>query len=456
MRRAGALGPAAVIALALVAGARALATGQAARGDLSAKICGFSCRLRAAELLPTVAPPLSVLGCSARSNPRFYCGARNRTAALLGPRPSLYVAMTSIPPRMRTHLLHAVSSIFKQTRPPDRVIVSAARRYRRFAGAPPALSDVLPAREGLDRVTCDDDAGPGSKLLCALPRLRELARADAGRGGQWVVLVDDDLKYRQWALATLEHAIREDVGRERHAYSFDTYTLSASGRSVSRFGAARGLLVGSGHAIFALRIDGGRLDRVGAYFACLRALEPRAAYHDDVWISMYLHDVGEGTVPWRIGGTALETAAKTFPDVHAATVSVRSPGGLVLLDRTLAVPEANRTHLKGGPEARRGIDKPRAGHAAKGGGVAAGAAAPGAALAARSEAEAVAKLSRLEGAGAMLRNGSSFEEVRRAYSRPALEAALVAARKRMLRDGLCGVRPNASLCLGEWCERTLP
>ena len=51
------------------------------------------------------------------------------------------------------------------------------------------------------------------------------------------------------------------------------------------------------------------------FFACVRGLEPRATYHDDVVISMFLQDV-RGVTIYRIGGSPWEVASKTFPDVR--------------------------------------------------------------------------------------------------------------------------------------------
>ena len=48
--------------------------------------------------------------------------------------------------------------------------------------------------------------------------MRELAR---GKDDAFAVLLDDDLRYRAWALSWLESAILTDARRERHAYSYD-------------------------------------------------------------------------------------------------------------------------------------------------------------------------------------------------------------------------------------------
>ena len=265
--------------------------------------CGFSCRYRSAQRIPTYMIPLELLACTA--NP--HCGARNKTASqIMAPRPDLYVAMTTIPPRAGKSLRHAIDSLFAMRRRPDRVLVSAAGTYRRFPGARVNLSATLSARDGLvERLDGCEDAGPGTKLLCALPRLRALARSrsegggsgsggsgggggdgngggNSGGGGSgllragsdtFAVLMDDDLKYKPWALQWVERAIRDDPGRTRHAYSYDVYTITSEGRAVIG-GLYPGLLVGAGHALFAIRLS--LLDGLEEFAACVRKLEPRS------------------------------------------------------------------------------------------------------------------------------------------------------------------------------------
>ena len=165
------------------------------------------------------------------------------------------------------------------------MVVSASAVYKRFPGAHANLSALAP-RDGLDRLSTCEDLGPGTKLLCALPRLRELAysrRVGSRRGhgggitgrddaGAFAVLLDDDLRYRPWALSWLERAITDDTARQRHAYSYDVYTITADGRAVTG-GLYPGLLVGAGHALYAIRIS--MLDGLEDFFQCVRSLEPR-------------------------------------------------------------------------------------------------------------------------------------------------------------------------------------
>lgn len=257
--------------------------------------CGFSCRYRAAQRIPTYMVPLGLAKCTVDAR---HCGARNFTpAATMAPRPGLLVAMTTIPPRAGRSLRTAVDSLFAMRRKPDRVLVSAAARYKRFPGASVNLSVTLGPRGGMvERLEGCADLGPGTKLLCALPRLRAIASrigdssGGGGGGGDsgseaarrgllregsdgFAVLLDDDLKYKTWALEWLERAIRDDPGRTRHAYSFDVYTITPEGRAVIG-GLYPGLLVGAGHALFAIRIS--LLEGFEDFAACVHELEPRS------------------------------------------------------------------------------------------------------------------------------------------------------------------------------------
>ena len=66
-----------------------------------------------------------------------------------------------------------------------------------------AYSGSLP----LERIACDADYGAGTKLLCALPRVRELSQSALyAATTPYVVLVDDDWMYRPWTLRRVEQA----------------------------------------------------------------------------------------------------------------------------------------------------------------------------------------------------------------------------------------------------------
>lgn len=434
--------------------------------------CPWSCRYRAASRIPTVFIPLSLAKCTVPA--KKHCIPRNVTSSVPATaRTALFVAMTTIPPRAGRPLQRAVDSLFTQRRLPDRVVVSASSVYKRFPSQHVNLT-ALAKREKLETLNACADAGPGTKLLCALPRLRELAAATGAPSDAFAVLLDDDLRYRPWALQWLERAINDDTSRVRHAYSYDVYTITPEGRAVTG-GLYRGLLVGAGHALYAMRVS--ELDGVEDFFGCVRALEPRATYHDDVILSMFLQDVRGHTI-YRLGGTPYETAARSFPDVHETTVSYLSAGALIRLahDAAAAVdpsttnaanaanapPSTGKRHAhshskRSASSAAKAEARATTDHGssrrtlARGdpkGESAAGANATGTGI------EALVGV--LEGGAALLRNGSTIDEARSLYSRLAVTKAMGMVRAKILSEGLCGVRKNASLCVGEWCEHKGP
>lgn len=443
--------------------------------------CDWPCRFRAASRLPSYLIPLELAACSVEEI--HQCNARNRTRTghpplPIAPRPQLLVAMTAIPPRSQTSkarlgragtsnspLELAIRSIFAQQRPADRILLSTCARYTRFPGAQQVTLPTLLMRHGsLEHLDRCDDHGPGTKLLCALPRLRLLASAFGRRGGaaeqeqggvppspapgasssSWVVLADDDQRYRPWGLQYLERAIMDDADGARLAYSYDTYTLDPDGHAVMG-GVTPGLLVGSGHALLAVRVD--MLDGFEAFSACVREAEPRSAYHDDVVLSMYLQDVKRALI-YRLGGTPFEMASKgclpntrrvvrtplgprgtcrvrigAFPEVHEPTRSFLSKGALLRLEKDYSGP------VVGGATAHNGT-------------------------------AASWSVASLQGSDSLLRSGASVEEVRQAYSRLAITRAMGQARARILRAGLCGLSPRnlssaSSYCVGDWCQAVL-
>jgi len=427
----------------------------------------WSCRFGSALRLPSVLVPLDAAGCTTK--PADRCSSRSGNWSLASvPPPRLYVAITTIPPRAGPPLQHAVDSIFKQRRLPDKLIVSASERYKRFGDANVDLAS-LRADDGLHpnlfetrlkRLSSCEDLGPGTKLLCALPVLRSLAAAEPDGRRAFVVLLDDDLRYRRFALQWLELAIQSDGRGERRALSYDVYTLTPEGHAVLG-GLYPGLLVGAGHALFAFEVR--LLDGIEAFFQCVRALEPRATYHDDVVISMFLQDV-RGEQIYRIGGTAWEFAAKTFPDVHETTVSFLSKGALLSLGNSAAEAAAATTKvtrkdaanilanvslvatgtIRGRRAKAHNKRKDTADDSASTG------------TSTDTSAADAAALSMLDGGQAALAlagNGTSVSEARKAYfSRRAVNLAMGAVRARILENGLCGVAKGAPACVGAWCK----
>ena len=281
--------------------------------------------------------------------------------------PRIFVALTTVPGR-RQRLIEALHSLRRQRFRPERILISAANTFTRpeLASGAVDLSELVPAGQqhsqsltDVEVLRCERDDGPGTKLLCALSRLRELAaHAELARGPAptFVAVVDDDLRYNPWVLELLAQAVRNDTelggghGGARHSYSYDVYTLTRDGRAVTGgmcpatscplpfalcmydlsvsshlcmhaltpapahsfdrcptcgIGMYPGLLVGSGHSLFAFRLSS--LDGIEDFFSCLRGLEPRVSWHDDVWLSMFVQDRLRVPVCWgglRVCGSA--------------------------------------------------------------------------------------------------------------------------------------------------------
>ena len=281
-------------------------------------------------------------------------------------RPELILALSTIPPRAGADKLRdMLVRLPLQSRPPDAVIISAPHSFHRFPNARMNYSlflrEPVALLEGLRLFLGEcEDAGPGTKLLCPLPRLLAEHDSLARRSGAWIVLIDDDViykvcaspaisrrapplpsrrlpdsltfsqqpnllmmpsthLYKEWALAVLERAILNQP--QRQAFSFDTFTLAdADGRAVVA-GSAEGLHVGQGHAMLAMRLDALDAASLVRFYRCLLDAEPRAFFHDDVWISWWLHERGvrlhKINVPIHMG------------DVHYRSSSFQSPGALV-------------------------------------------------------------------------------------------------------------------------------
>lgn len=377
--------------------------------------CVFSCRFRAATRTPSWLPPLEAVPCSipkSTSVPPFYRNCTERASTTAPARaasstlaitpPRIYVALTTIPGREKS-LAYAVASLQQQRRQPERILVSAARFFSRLNLSFASLS-FQPTGPGTEIIRCDVDDGPGTKLLCALPRIRTLAAEATRQHGPaptFVALVDDDIRYRPWATGVLDLAIRSDAAATRAAFAYDTYTLMRDGRQVTA-AMYPGLLVGSGASMYALRLS--RLAKVRQFYHCLKAIEPRVVWHDDVWMSMYVQDVLRTNV-WRIGGTPYEVASRTFPEPRLATVSYSQAWALSAPDWRLGDVE----RYASGGTGRRVTGRRLSGTA------------PPSALVAMP-------------------------------NRTYLNKVLAALRERVVAEGLCGVPLNATRCVGDWCH----
>ena len=234
----------------------------------------------------------------------------------------LVLAATTLPARTRrvstirekrSSLEQALDSIYGQTRKADAVVLSVPDNYRRQDDA--TRAEATDASVAALRTTYEQrapplqllstvDRGPGTKLLGALPTARRLAAARPGSDA-FIVLFDDDQVYNPLALRMLELNIRAARARahvraNHTAWSFCLYGLScapcynatdsacAARRQSCKARGLPGMTVGQGVDLLALPLHA--LDGVDGFFDAACRYEPRFFYHDDVWISMFLHD----------------------------------------------------------------------------------------------------------------------------------------------------------------------
>jgi hypothetical protein len=219
--------------------------------------------------------------------------------------------MTTLPSRI--HLARAaLESLLAQSRVPDRIYLSVPDRSEREACEYeiPDWLDALTATTPIEIVRIGHDYGPGTKLIGCLSKLHP---------DDVVVLLDDDMGYRRYAIEVASAAIESGSG----AASFYVYPC-------------RGLTVGQGADCFALSGE--------VALRCARAiplvLEWRPIrLHDDVWISFELAKQG----------VRIESLAEHLPPASHGRIweSVHFEGGLSALGGELSRPRLNKqvTHL---------------------------------------------------------------------------------------------------------------
>ena len=256
------------------------------------------------------------------------------SATAVSPRNRFYVCIATVPGR-EPLLPVVVQSFLKQYRVPDRVLVLVPRVFamRKGPSSNPLRGEVdlsrLPRHPRVEARECDRDYGPGTKLLCALPRVLQLEPASSGSGTPdlgvaWLVLADDDRIYRPWLLEQLDRTILEGSASMPYgyaaAYSFQTQDIwfvrprqgrcfapckcpQGPGRCTGRqYIGARAMLawrsvrlpsdtpptltLGMGADTFAIPLR--LLGWAPQFFSCAVGYDRLIALHDDFWISAFL------------------------------------------------------------------------------------------------------------------------------------------------------------------------
>jgi hypothetical protein len=196
----------------------------------------------------------------------------------------LAVALTTLPSRLEL-MRPAIESLLAQTRRPDHILLSLPRWSRREACSYPRPTWLLDCAPTLEVLTCEEDYGPGTKLLGCLCRLERPT---------CLVLADDDLYYRPFFLET---AYQHQVADTGSSFSFFTY-------SRGRFTIGQGA---DGFTFYSPNLD-------GIQGFAERALQSPALWvMDDLWISAYLAQRG---VPVRSLEPLLPEGTRIYEKIH--------------------------------------------------------------------------------------------------------------------------------------------
>jgi hypothetical protein len=197
--------------------------------------------------------------------------------------PRFFVSMATLPDRNPYRALRSILEF--QTHAPEVVLVVAPRTFLRFPNKTVDLERIRkPFNDTrLETQLCDTDNGPGTKLLCALPRLREVVAASDPSDAEWaLVVVDDDKQYRGWSLRGFSDAMRV-LPLPWHAFSYVAFTVPVPALPSTPLRMLQGADM---FAMPASQLFAG--DGIAHFFEC--ALRQTSAYrwHDDFWISAYL------------------------------------------------------------------------------------------------------------------------------------------------------------------------
>lgn len=175
----------------------------------------------------------------------------------------LHVGLTTLPSRI-CHLQATLDSLMAQTKMPSKILLCLPRWSKREQcryDRPHWLSDYAPTLEVVD---CEDDWGPGTKLLGCLDHFTQPT---------CLVIADDDMRYRPFFLEGLYGRQVEDTGS-----SFSYYTFPCGPFNVGQ-GA-------DGFSFYSPNLEGIRL------FANAILKHPQLRVVDDLWISAFLKRQG--------------------------------------------------------------------------------------------------------------------------------------------------------------------
>lgn len=184
----------------------------------------------------------------------------------------VYVSLTTIPARI-AGIEPCIRSLHQQTVPPETIFLCIPQNYKSHDGTADVPPDLLEKYPLLKVVPCDEDFGPGTKILGSIDMVGREANT-------LVVLVDDDSTYRDYMLEEFVRAYRVDPS---HGYSFFVFEY-------------RGIHVGQG--CDGLAIPASLLDDLWSYFERIRGNE-FAFFVDDLWLSHFLQFNGKRAISLR-------------------------------------------------------------------------------------------------------------------------------------------------------------
>ncbi|CAE7368994.1 rib4 [Symbiodinium natans] len=186
--------------------------------------------------------------------------------------PVLVVGMTSLPSRLGG-IGPALESIAKQSRRPDRLVLSLPRlsvREGREYELPDHVKDLMTRYPWMEVHWLQEDAGPGTKLLGAA----DFFQQSIGEAipGDMLMLLDDDHAYLPSALGELCQ-IQQSLGCG-YVSSFFAYYF-------------RGLMVPQGADIVALQLDETTLKSMIEFHRCFVKGDTACFLVDDLWTAMF-------------------------------------------------------------------------------------------------------------------------------------------------------------------------